>query len=269
MKKMFVLALLFALPVMAAETDAPGSPATGAQAIGHTRALGDVLGSFVPPGQGLPVGLEDDGAGNLYMTEISGDVLWLIDTTGAPISSFPLTPNTGNGLGVTTDGVNLWVTDTGGPDVDVYTLAGAYVSSFSVAGQTTFPEGITYNPNTGNLYVVDGDTTPPDNVFEYSTAGALLNTFPLATSSTDGIAYDPQRNSYWIYDSGSDTVTHYDTTFTPLESFPGTGTAGFGNGEGVGVIGSSLYVAATGANTIVEFDLTGAIPVELQTFTVE
>jgi len=264
-KKLSILVLLVAMPLMAADTDMPGLSVPNTPAPEYNRALGDVLGSFAGVGA-TPVGLEHDGNGDLYQTAITDDTVYLITTGGAILSSFSVLPNTGNPIGVTTDGTSVWVTDTTGMDVDEYTLAGAYVGSFDVSALTTFPEGITFNPNTGNLYVVDGAGGAV--VIEYTTAGVMVATFPINGSSQDGIAYDPVRNSYWIYDSGTDSVTHYDVAFTFLEAFPGTSAAGFGGGEGLAVIGDTCYIMG-GLTTIVMFDLTGAVPVELQTFDVE
>jgi len=229
-------------------------------------ALGDVLGTITPPGTiAVPVGLEHDGSGNLYVTDIGNDLIAVMDTAGTQISSFSTAANSVNVLGVTTDGTNIYVSDTGEPysygdeAVDVYALDGTYVSTFSVASETEFPEGITYNPLTGNLYVVDGDGIGDDTVTEYTPAGTLVNQFVLTSTSTDGIAFDPTRYTYWLYDSVSDTVTHYDLDFTVLETFPGTANAGYSLGEGVAVIGDSVFVTAVYSNLIVEFDVTGAM----------
>ncbi len=228
-----------------------------------TEGLGAFLGSFATPGGTSPVGIEHDGSGAaLWLTEIGNDEIILMNTSGGLISSFSYLPDTDSALGITFDGTDLRVTDSL-PDlsetVNQITTAGTFLGSFSVDAQTSFPEGITFNPFTGNLYVVDGDATPPDNVFEYDLAGTLVNTFPLATTSTDGIAFDPERCSYWVYDSGTDTVTHYDIAFNVMESFPGTAAAGFANGEGVAVIGDILYVVSTGSIVVVTFDVADAM----------
>jgi DNA-binding beta-propeller fold protein YncE len=122
-----------------------------------------------------------------------------------------------------------------------------------VITQTTFPEGITYNPNTDHLYVVNG--SGENIVSEYQTDGTHVMNYPVLGSSQDGVAYDPVRDSYWLYDSGTDTVREYDTSFNVITSFPGTANAGYGTGEGVAVIGDRLYVMATGTDTVVVFDI--------------
>lgn len=265
-KALFLIGMLMVTPAMATESDMPGLPPSGVTAPDYNRALGDVLGTFLPSGT-APCGLEHDGSGNLYQTDLDGQIVYLIDTTGTVITSFSVGANSLNPIGVTTDGTNLFVTDGDGDDVDEYTSAGTYVDSFSVLAQTTFPEGITFNPNTGNLYVVNG--SGGNVVIEYTLTGSLVATYPIGGSSPDGIAYDPVRNSYWVYDSGTDSVSHYDLSFTLLEAFPGPIAAGHGRGEGIAVIGDSCYVVGIENDIIVEFDLTGAVPVELQNFSIE
>jgi sugar lactone lactonase YvrE len=160
---------------------------------------------------------------------------------------------------VTTDGSYLYLTDTGGKEFDRYTLAGDYLSSFFVYSETVFPEGITYNPETGNLYVVDGvDFEPPEIVAEYSISGTLSTTYNLPSTAANGLAYDPLRCTYWTYDSADDSVEHLSPSFTLIESFPGTQAAGFASGEGVAVINNTLYVATKNDNTIVAFDISAA-----------
>jgi DNA-binding beta-propeller fold protein YncE len=160
---------------------------------------------------------------------------------------------TGNVIGVTTDGTLIYHTDTSGLQVHSYMPDGTLVNSFSVITQTTFPEGITYNPNTDHLYVVNG--SGENIVSEYQTDGTHVMNYPVLGSSQDGVAYDPVRDSYWLYDSGTDTVREYDTSFNVITSFLGTINAGYSGGEGVAVIGDRLYVMASGSSTVVVFNI--------------
>lgn len=233
-----------------AQADDPGNASFNPNN-GPRGGVGTVVGTVAIPG-GTPVGLEHDGGGNLLLTDISDDSYRVIATGGA-VQAGPTTLSGGpNPIGITSLGSSLYVTDTVTEAVVVYNTAGAAQSSFSVSGQTTFPEGITSPTYNGNLFVVDG--SGGNNVYEYDTAGSLLNTFPINGSSPDGIAFDDRRCVFWIYDSGTDTVRSYDSTFTAVDTFPG----GQGGGEGLGVIGDSLYLVITGAGTMAEFDISGA-----------
>lgn len=242
------------------QTDAMLSEALSATSVPvYTTAqgMGDLLRTFAVSGSSFIVGLENDGSGNFLLTDIGIDSLYRITDDGTILQTIPL-PNSGNPIGVTTDGSFMYVTDTNNDDVDTYMMDGTYVSSFPTS-LTWFPEGITYRPDTDTLFVVDG--SGGNAVYEYSLNGTLLATFPLATYSfsPDGIAWDALRQCFWVYDSGSDSITQYDASFTWLDAFPGSRNNGYSNGEGLAVRGNRLYLVATQSGLILEFDITNAI----------
>ncbi len=114
----------------------------------------------------------------------------------------------------------------------------------------------------GHLYVVDGQGGL--EVHEFTLDGTFVQTFSIVPTSPDGLAFDHDRCSYWVYDggpSGTDTVRHYDLAFIEIESFPGPLAAGYGYGEGVAVIGDRLHIASSvgGVATIVIFDVADAM----------
>lgn len=214
------------------------------------RAVGDVIGTFTPGFAGtLPVGLDAQaGGGGFLGTEIGNDDWGFMTTTG---TVNPVFSTTDNPLGITTDGTTIYITNSVLNEVLMFDNAGNPTGSFSVAAIGTFPEGIAYNTGNGNLYVVDG--SGGNQVGEFTTAGALVNTFPINGSSQDGIAYD--NGTFWVYDSGTDSVTQYDTSFNFIQAFSGPANAGFGNGEGLAVLDSAVWVVATGSNTVVGFEI--------------
>jgi DNA-binding beta-propeller fold protein YncE len=252
-----LLAATFTFAQRETRYEDPSVPSTGG--VENNRAVGDVLSSFsvAIPGGGTPVGAQSDGSGNLIITDITNTSVNSVDTAGAFLGELFTTAGA-NPISAATDGTNYYVTDTVGQQVLIFTNAGAPAGSFSVAGQTTFPEGITYNPNTGSLFVVDG--SGGNNVYEYTTGGSLLNTFPVLGSSQDGIAWDQNSQGFWLYDSGTDTLRCYDTSFNQTQAFSGPGAAGFGTGEGVAVIGNRVYVVATGTDTVVVFEGRISVP---------
>jgi len=201
------------------------------------------------------VGLENDGSGNLLYTDIGPDEIGSMTTAAALIGVEFAT--TDNPIGVTTDGTDIYVTNAVNQAVEIFDAAGSPIGSFPTAPDSTFPEGITFNPLTGNLYVVDGDGS--DQILEYTTAGTLLSANPVGTTSTDGIAFDPLTCTYWVYASGQDSVTQYSPAdYSVMTTFPGSGAQGSSNAEGLGVVGTTLYLMATGADELVSFDITGA-----------
>ena len=236
-----------------------------------TEQLGQVVGSFtfpnppVQPTQNV-VGIAHDGDGHLYCANFNDPQFFLVNPA-EPVAQliggpFDIQANSTSPVGITTYGTHVYIGDTDGDDVDVYGLAGSYVRSFSVAAQTGFPEGITFNPITRHLYVVDGQGGL--EVHEFALDGTFIQTFSIVPTSPDGLTFDHERCSYWLYDggpSGTDTVRHLDLNFVEMETFPGPFTAGFGYGEGVAVIGDRLYIAssASGVATVVIFDVADAM----------
>lgn len=213
-------------------------------------------GSFplVTP-NGNPTGIECNEFGDLLFTDVGPAArLGLTSTSGSITLTFDISANSANPIGITQDGSMIYITDAAGSDVDIYDGGGNFVSSFSIAATVGSPEGITYSSATGNLYITDGNTA---QVREYSTAGALLGTFSLNGSSVDGIAHDETDDTFWVYDSGTDSLRHYDNGFTELSSTPGTVSNGLSTGEGVAVIGSDIYVCATGSDEIAVFTTVG------------
>lgn len=117
----------------------------------------------------------------------------------------------------------------GGVDTNilVYSYDGGFVfqgvldlerTAGSPTGVATDPEGITFDPVSGNLFVL----SDPDNaIFEYTTAGVFVNRFSLDGFSPrplvpQGItigpsSLDPTRMSFYISDAG------YDNDYDPNE----------------------------------------------------
>ena len=259
LKKTLLLSVLLAAGSAAAQsiTDDPNNAVFSVS----QEPRGSV-GAFIeavplPNTGGTFVNAENDGGGNLLTTDITNDDAYIIGTDGVAQSGpFSLLPESEGSIGATFLNGNIYVTDTLGGQVDIYNASYTYQSSFATTPDSTFPEGITTAPFSGNLYVVDGDGG--DIVIEYDASGTLIDTYPINGSSPDGIAFDNLRCVFWIYDSGTDSVRSYDSTFTQIDTFPGTGASGQGNGEGLGVIGNTLYVVASGSNQLVSFDITGA-----------
>ena len=215
----------------------------------------------------LPVGIQFDvGTGQLWGTSIGADELLNFPPANTVLGfnnpGFPVNiVNSVNALGVATNGVNVFVTDTGQSDVDVYDLAGAYISSFSTTALTVIPEGITYLPLNNHLYIVDG---AGNRVGEFTLTGELVATYPIAGTSPDGLTYDPINGGFWQFASGGNTVRHYDYCFNIVEQF--TGVSG---SEGIAVVPASatasgsaeMYMVHPPSRLINRFNLTGATTV--------
>ncbi len=246
-----ILSIFLGSMLSMAQLDDPA--VAGINDIDPNRGPANVIGTFPTPAAlgGTPVGLQAS-AGNLVITDIGASMISGMTDTGVVIP--PTFSGVGSTIGIGTDGTFFYQTDTIADQVVVFDSAGVMQSSFPVAGQTTFPEGVTFNPTTGNLYVVNG--SGGNMVHEYTTAGALVQSFPINGSSPDGIAF--YQGTYYIYDSGTDSIRSYDSSFTPMDVWPGTIAAGYSGGEGLAVLNGRLFVVATGSDLVVEFGAVGA-----------
>ena len=215
------------------------------------KALGDASIAFAVL-TGQAVGMGHDGHGNLYVTNVSADTCELYSSTGTLISQFGVTSQP---MDVTTDGTNIYITDLGRQMVDIYALDGTYQSGFLVSAETTWPKGITYEPLTGHLFVVENDNNAPDHILEYTTDGIFVGQTALATERNFGIAWDPKRQVFWVYALKDDSLTSYGRDLTVLETYTGPRTAGYGSGEGVAVINDTVYVMDFNNDQAIAFDM--------------
>jgi hypothetical protein len=118
-------------------------------------------------------------------------------------SSFKLKGGNTNPKDIVTDGANLWVVNDAAVDkVFKYSMSGALVGSWTLAGGGGAPTGITLDPAApSHLWIVDKKT---DRIYQYDnavgrTSGSLgaSTTFALAAGNTNpqGIADPPPRES--------------------------------------------------------------------------
>ncbi|PCJ51264.1 MAG: hypothetical protein COA73_17965, partial [Candidatus Hydrogenedentota bacterium] len=133
---------------------------------GMPKDLGDPVGTLPLPSGASGWGLTDAGS-NLVWHTASGatGTVYLINTNGNVVNSFSVTANTGSANEITFDGTFLYIVDFSSQEVDIYDMDGAYQSSFAMPFALS---GITYNPNTGNLYIADPNGSAVD---ERTTAG--------------------------------------------------------------------------------------------------
>lgn len=263
MRNAILILCLTLMPFAAFAQDEDGPSTPGVFSGSGPEGVGAVIGNVPVTFDTSVIGIEHDGSGNLLYTANTSDEIGVMGTDGAQIMAlFTAAQGTGtNPIGVTTDGSNFYVTDTVDDEVEIYDSTGAPIGTFSVLAQTGFPEGLTYSPETDQIFVIDGEftTSPPDSILRYQTNGTFLGQTDLTTLSNDGAGYDPARCSVWVYESAGDSITQFsEFDQSILTTFAGTNTAGFGGGEGVAVIGDVLYVMAAGTDTLVSFDIADA-----------
>ena len=128
----------------------------------------------------------------------------------------------GNPRGITTDGTNLWVVDTGTDDVYKYTTSGTFLGSWALDGRNGAPRGITINPgDVDDIWVIDSSD---DDIYQYSGAASRTSgsqaadaVFNLASGNTNpqGIA-DPPTDS--LIASGESLDTNGDGAVTSIDA---------------------------------------------------
>jgi len=216
---------------------------------GSPSNLGDPIGTLpLPSPTNTGFGLTDAGSNLFWHTAFNAtDMVYLINTNGSVVNSFSVAANTASPNDITSDGTFLYIIDFIPSEVDVYDLDGVYQSSFAMPFTLS---GITYNPNTGNLYITDpaGGT-----VDERTTAGVFVNNFPLAASAFPlGLEYDAQRNGYWVTDGITRNAELYNLDFTVVRQSISLAPAD----RGVAVKGNKLYVVNNATSEALIFDIT-------------
>jgi len=213
------------------------------------KNLGDSIGSLaLPSPANVGYGLADAGSNQFWHTATGATgTVYLVNTNGNVDSSFSVMANTTSANGIATDGAFLYIVDFSSQEIDIYDTDGVYQSSFAMPFSLS---GITYNPNTGNLYILDvfGGT-----VDERTTAGALVNNSPMAGSLFPvGIDYDSQRNGYWVSDSSKGTADLYNLDFTVIRQSISAAPAS----SGIVAKGNKLYIVDQATPEALIFDIT-------------
>ena len=158
----------------------------------------------------------------------SGDAdLKQVTKAGAPVGTISPTPNTydGSADGIHYDPLTNQFFLADDTDEMIYILAsdGTIVSSFStkaILPDFDEPEGITYDPISGNILVVD-DSGGTSSLYELSITGMLIGSIDLAAlnlggqGDAEGIALDTQTNTLFIAYDNEDVLISYSYSATP------------------------------------------------------
>ena len=221
-------------------TDSAATPATATQ----TLTIGVLLGGSV---QGKPLTL-------------TNTVTTFVSATSGLLSPF----------GITTDGTNLYVTDTGNSTIRQIVIAtGAVTTIAGTNGTTGSKDGIgtaaTFNSPLGittdgtNLYVAD---TGNNIIRKIVISTKAVTTLAGATNNFSGpMGITTDGTNLYVADTGNSTIrqiviaTGAVTTIAGTAGTPGSadgiGTAAsFSGPQGVTTNGTSLYVADSSNNTI-------------------
>ena len=132
---------------------------------------------------------------------------------------------TPNGIFFKPDGLKMYVTGSGGDDVNEYNLSTAwnvstasYLQNFSVFAQETFPNGIFFKPDGLKMYVTgsSGDDVNEYNLstaWDISTASYLQN-FSVSAQETlpSDIFFKPDGLKMYIIGTSGGNVNEYTLT---------------------------------------------------------
>ena len=181
--------------------------------------------------------------------------------------------------GVTTDGVNTWVIDTVNTFVYRYTLAGAFVSSFTTGGELPGAgmQGITNNgthlfavsntPGVIYIYTMAGGYTgsslninahegfpqgittngtyiwvvgKTDDIHRFWMNGTFIDQFDLTAPNAAGTGITTDSESIWVVDNSDDEVYKYWVNGTFITNWDTSGEAG--NAGGLTQFSPLIYV---------------------------
>jgi subtilisin family serine protease len=160
-------------------------------------------------------------------TNVAGDRVWVVDSnrtiyvynnSGGLLGSWMAGGLPGNAVveGVTTNGMHLWLVESGGDRVYFFSNAASRISGTQNATSNFLLSASNRNPKDlvtdgTSIWVVDDSTS--DRVFRYTVSGTFQNSWLInsANSRPTGITLDPSNGSQdiWIVDSGTDRIYRY------------------------------------------------------------
>jgi sugar lactone lactonase YvrE len=194
----------------------------------------------------VPLGLEFDRAGNLYVANFSGGSVLRysppFNSGSVPDRDFPVCGGAGAGCGlnsITFDRAgDLYVSDSFGGIVFKLDLPSGAATPFVAndllrPGNHGFPpfgaNGLAFDAGDRNLYIAN---TADDRVLRYNVATATLTIFAESVNGADGIAFD-SKGRLWVAANQGDHVVALNANGRVVEmvgSFDGIGNDGAAKG---------------------------------------
>lgn len=158
--------------------------------------------------------------------------------------------------GIAFDGTNLIMSCWFDPTLDIIDPQdGSLVGSVTPVGYDGFG-AMAWNRSTGTLWACGngGAAGFMDVAVEIDLGtGAVLSTFPVPGTCTDGLAYDGADNTLWTSGDVYQVLVQYDLTGVELQQVNIGGNIGPGN-SGIAIGGDNFYLANNGGNQIYEVD---------------
>lgn len=200
---------------------------------------------------GVPLGMEFDAAGNLYVANFGGGSILKFappfNSGSLPVQTLPVCGGAGAGCGLnalTFDAAgDLYVSDSFGGNVFKLDMPSGAVSTFIDGsnplydglkpGSHGFPpfgaNGLAFDAAGQNLYIAN---TADDRVLRYNVASGVLTTFAESINGADGIAFD-HKGRLWVAANQGDEIVALNANGRVVErvgSFQGIGNDGAAKG---------------------------------------
>jgi sugar lactone lactonase YvrE len=234
---------------------------------------------FSPDGTRMYVIGESGDDVNQYSLSVAWDV-----TAGSAtyVQNFSVSSEESSPTGIffKPDGTKMYISGTGGDDVNEYSLSTAwdistssYVQNFSVAAQETIPTDLSFSPDGTKMYVIGSGS---DNVNEYSLSTAwdistssYVQNFSVAAQDNNfrGLYVREDGSKFYMVGASNDTIYEYTIGGFDL-SLQDTGNSGIEFKPD----GTKMYVTGTVGDEINEYSLSTAWDLDtasyVQTFNV-
>jgi sugar lactone lactonase YvrE len=185
--------------------------------------------------------------------------------------------------GITTDGTNLYVADTGNNAIRMIAIDTGQVATLSGSGTAGFANGAA---NSASFNAAKGITTDGINLYVTDTGNNAIRQIVIASGEVtslagswtagftngagisasfnipSGITITPDGTNLFVADSGNNAIRQVVIASAEVTTLAGSGTPGFTNGSGISAsfifpnsitispAGTNLYVADTGNNAI-------------------
>jgi sugar lactone lactonase YvrE len=191
---------------------------------------------------------------------------WDISTASYVQSFSVATEETGpTGLFFKPDGTKMYIAGRDGDEVNEYDLSTAwdissasYVQAFSVAGQETLPNGLSFKPDGTKMYII-GATGDDINEYDLSTpwdisTASYVQNFAMATGSAPtGLFFKEDGSTFYTTDNGLDTVVQY-----PIGGFSVAAQETSPQDLFFKPDGTKMYVVGATGDDVNEYDLSTA-----------
>ncbi|HKN01738.1 MAG TPA: NHL repeat-containing protein [Candidatus Binataceae bacterium] len=183
----------------------PFTPALSAAPDGWEIAL-----NFAPSGLSDPQGVAIDAAGNVWVTNLGGNSVTELTSSGGLAGNFNNSNTPGANFnapyGVAIDAAgNVWVTNRNGNSVTELTSSGTLAGNFAPSGASfNVPQGVAIDA-AGNVWVTNYNG---NSVTELTSSGGLAGNFaPSGANFNDphGVAIDAAGN-VWVTNQGGNSV---------------------------------------------------------------